>query len=148
MKKRRLARKLALQALYGLEISDNDLNEGLEWIKREANGEKQVLEFSLDLARKTHTQKKDLDHDISSVVKNWDLDRVALIDRIILRLALCEFLYFETIPPKVTINEAIDLAKEYSTEQSGRFVNGILDALYRKCLQEKRIKKTGRGLIA
>ncbi|MCD6116325.1 transcription antitermination factor NusB [bacterium] len=148
MKKRRLARKLALQALYGLDISGNNLDDALEWVKRESTGEGQIMEFGLDLVKKTYSEKENLDHDISSVVKNWDLNRVALIDRIVLRLALCEFLFFETIPPKVTINEAIDLAKEYSTEQSGRFVNGILDALYRKCSEEKRIKKKGRGLIA
>ncbi|RKY82708.1 transcription antitermination factor NusB [candidate division KSB1 bacterium] len=146
MKKRRLARKLALQALYGLEISGNNVDSALKWVEQESQGVEQVYLFSGDLVKKTFTGREDLDKEISTVVKNWDLERVALIDRIVLRLALCEFLYFETIPPKVTINEAIDLAKEFSTEQSGRFVNGILDALYKKCLNQGRIKKSGRGL--
>jgi len=84
---------------------------------------------------------------VTSVVENWEFGRIALIDRLILRLALCELLHFDEIPPKVTINEAIDLAKKYSTSQSGRFVNGILDSLYQKYKSENRIKKRGRGLI-
>jgi len=147
MKKRRLARKLALQALYGLELSENDIQQALVWIEQEAGGEKEVMSFSAALTRHTFTKRENLDEDIRKVVKNWDLERVALLDRLVLRLALVEFLFFDTIPPKVTINEAIDLAKEFSTEQSGRFVNGILDALYRKCLKEKRINKSGRGLL-
>ncbi|HET56271.1 MAG TPA: N utilization substance protein B, partial [Ignavibacteria bacterium] len=74
-------------------------------------------------------------------------ERIALLDRLILRLALCELLFFEEIPPKVTINEAIDLAKKFSTEDSGRFVNGILDAVLRKLKQENRLAKHGRGLL-
>jgi N utilization substance protein B len=67
---------------------------------------------------------------------------------VILRLALVEFLYFTEIPPEVSINEAIELAKKYSTAASGKFVNGLLDALFKKLSAEKRIKKTGRGLIS
>jgi N utilization substance protein B len=65
-------------------------------------------------------------------LKNWDADRIAQLDMIIMRLGLCELLYFETIPAKVTINEYIDLAKEYSTPQSGQFVNGILDSIHKE----------------
>ena len=70
-----------------------------------------------------------------------------MIDKLILRQALCELLYFKEIPPKVTINEAIDLAKKYSTTESGRFVNGILDAIYKTLKIHNQILKQGRGLI-
>ena len=85
--------------------------------------------------------------EVSKMVKNWDFKRVALVDRLVIRMAFCELLYFDEIPPKVTINEAIELAKTFSTEQSGRFVNGILDSLYKKFKTDKKIVKTGRGLI-
>lgn len=74
-------------------------------------------------------------------LKNWDPDRIALLDMILLKMGVAEFLYFETIPPKVTINEYIDLAKEYSTPQSGQFVNGILDNIHKELVQEGKMTK-------
>lgn len=74
-------------------------------------------------------------------LKNWDAERIAVLDMILLQMGVCELLYFETIPPKVTINEYIDIAKEYSTEQSGHFVNGILDAVHKELLREDKIHK-------
>ena len=78
---------------------------------------------------------------IKPKLKNWDADRVAMLDMILMQMGVAEFLYFETIPPKVTINEYIDLAKEYSTQQSGQFVNGILDSIHKELLAEKKIHK-------
>ena len=78
---------------------------------------------------------------IKPKLKNWDSDRIAALDMILMQMGLCEFLYFETIPPKVTINEYIDLAKEYSTPQSGHFVNGILDNIHKELLTENKIHK-------
>jgi N utilization substance protein B len=74
-------------------------------------------------------------------LKNWDADRIATLDMILMQMGVCEFLYFETIPPKVTINEYIDLAKEYSTAQSGQFVNGILDNIHKELVQEDKMHK-------
>lgn len=80
---------------------------------------------------------------IKPKLKNWDADRIASLDLIILQMGVCEFLYFETIPTKVTINEYIDLAKDYSTTQSGQFVNGLLDNLHKELTnQNKIVKKT------
>ena len=80
---------------------------------------------------------------IKPKLKNWDADRIASLDLIILQMGVCEFLYFETIPTKVTINEYIDLAKDYSTTQSGQFVNGLLDNLHKELtIQNKIVKKT------
>ncbi|MBA2248875.1 MAG: transcription antitermination factor NusB [Chitinophagaceae bacterium] len=78
---------------------------------------------------------------IKPKLKNWDADRIAALDMIFMRMGVCEFLFFETIPPKVTINEYIDLAKEYSTPQSGHFVNGILDNIHKELLAENKIHK-------
>lgn len=95
---------------------------------------KQLLTTCLD--------KKDfLMQTLSPKFKNWDVDRIAALDLIILQMGLSELLYFETIPTKVTINEYIDLAKEYSTEQSGQFVNGILDNLYKDLTAAGKINK-------
>jgi transcription antitermination protein NusB len=79
---------------------------------------------------------------IKPKLKNWDSERIALLDMILIKMGICELLYFETIPTKVTINEYIDLAKEYSTEQSGHFVNGILDNLHKELLSQNKIHKT------
>ncbi len=78
---------------------------------------------------------------IKPKLKNWDSERIAAIDMILMKMGVCELLYFETIPPKVTINEYIDLAKEYSTEQSGHFINGILDNIHKELLTENKIHK-------
>lgn len=74
-------------------------------------------------------------------LKNWDPERIALLDMILMKMGVAEFLYFETIPPKVTINEYIDLAKEYSTPQSGQFVNGILDNIHKELVQNGKMEK-------
>jgi N utilization substance protein B len=78
---------------------------------------------------------------ISSKLQNWDPERTALLDMILMRMGICEFLYFETIPPKVTINECIDLAKDYSTPQSGHFVNGILDSIHKELATQNKLHK-------
>jgi transcription antitermination protein NusB len=74
-------------------------------------------------------------------LKNWDPERIALLDMVLMKMGLAEFLYFETIPPKVTINEYIDLAKEYSTPQSGQFVNGILDNIHKELVEQGKMQK-------
>jgi N utilization substance protein B len=103
------------------------------------SGEKQ--EFAKNLLQ-TVIDKKDVSLElIKPKLKNWDADRIATLDLIILQMGVCEFLFFETIPPKVTINEYIDLAKEYSTVQSGQFVNGLLDSIHKELTAEKKIIK-------
>ncbi|MBS1949072.1 MAG: transcription antitermination factor NusB [Bacteroidetes bacterium] len=78
---------------------------------------------------------------IKPKLKNWDAERIATLDMILMQMGVCEFLFFETIPPKVTINEYIDIAKEYSTEQSGHFVNGILDNIHKDLVKENKMHK-------
>lgn len=97
--------------------------------------------FAKDLL-KTVLEKKDyLESLIIPKLKNWDPERIALLDMILMKMGVAEFLYFETIPPKVTINEYIDLAKEYSTAQSGQFVNGILDNIHKELVQQGKMHK-------
>ena len=99
------------------------------------------MDFAITL-QKTVIEKKEFCLDmIRPKLKNWEADRIAALDMIIIRMGICEFLYFETIPPKVTINEYIDLAKDYSTPQSGNFVNGILDNIHKELLAENKIIK-------
>jgi len=78
---------------------------------------------------------------IKPKLKNWDPERIAALDMILMEMGVCEFLFFETIPPKVTINEYIDLAKEYSTQLSGQFVNGILDNIHKDLVRENKMHK-------
>jgi N utilization substance protein B len=90
------------------------------------------------------TTKEKSDHALELIkpkLKNWDSERIAMLDMILMQMGVCEFLYFETIPPKVTINEYIDIAKEYSTQQSGQFVNGILDSIHKELLAQNKIHK-------
>jgi len=98
-------------------------------------------DFARNLLR-TAIEKKDYCAElIKPKLKNWDADRIAQLDMILMRMGICELLYFETIPTKVTINEYIDLAKEYSTAQSGQFVNGILDNIHKELTTEGKITK-------
>lgn len=97
--------------------------------------------FASDLLRTVIEKKEHLQELIVPKLKNWDPERIALLDMILMKMGVAEFLYFETIPPKVTINEYIDLAKDYSTAQSGQFVNGILDSIHKDLVQDGKMKK-------
>jgi N utilization substance protein B len=103
--------------------------------------------FALDLFRKAITNSDRFSELISVKVNNWEIERVAQMDLILMQMALTELVEMPTVPVKVSMNEYIDLAKYYSTERSKKFVNGILDNLVSELLKEGTIKKTGRGLI-
>ena len=104
-------------------------------------------DFVKDLFRKTILNEKELAKEYDDKTPNWDSDRIAEIDTIILKMAICEFLKFPSIPVKVTLNEYLEVAKEYSTPKSSIFINGILDNLVKELLTSNRIVKVGRGLI-
>src|SRR5688500_2965483 len=90
----------------------------------------------------TTLEKKELTMEyIKPKLKNWEAERIAVLDMLLMRMGVCEFLFFETIPPKVTINEYIDLAKEYSTQQSGQFINGILDNIHKELVKDDKMHK-------
>ena len=102
---------------------------------------KEKWDFAKDLLNSVLDKKEYCLEMIKPKLKNWDAERIAALDMILMQMGVCELLYFETIPPKVTINEYIDLAKEYSTPQSGHFVNGILDNIHKELLSENKINK-------
>lgn len=104
-------------------------------------------DFVKDLFRKTILNEKELAKEYDDKTPNWDSDRIAEIDTIILKMAICEFLKFPSIPVKVTLNEYLEVAKEYSTPKSSIFINGILDNLVKELQTSKRILKVGRGLM-
>lgn len=99
-------------------------------------------QFAKELLQTVVDKNEYLQELIVPKLKNWDPERIALLDMILMKMGVSEFLYFETIPPKVTINEYIDLAKEYSTQQSGQFVNGILDNIHKELVQQGKMQKT------
>ena len=145
---RRLVRETVLQSIYAHLQSQDTVQHVTDTIIKEAVGkEKEARRFAERLFFLTLEHGEELDEMISAHIKNWEIQRLAMIDRIVLKMALCEFLYFDEIPTKVTINEAIEIVKRYSTAKSGRFVNGILDASLEELQKEGKIKKTGRGLI-
>lgn len=148
MVQRREGRELVVQALYAIEISKNDEQQVLSsLIKPKFKDEKKNYEFTKSLFLETHRHQPQLDEIIEKHIKNWKIERLAILDKIILRAALSEFLFFEEIPTKVTINEAIEIAKNFSTEKSGNFINGILDASLNDLKKSGKIDKRGRGLI-
>ena len=105
------------------------------------------INFTKTLFRKAVLNSTEHREIIKNHLRNWDLDRVAFIDVLIMEMAICEFLYFPSVPTKVSMNEYIDLAKYYSTPKSQTFINGVLDKIYNSLKKEGKILKTGRGLI-
>lgn len=112
-----------------------------------APSDETVRDFGEQLLRKTCQEDVTLLGMIDPMLKNWDSDRVAILDMVMLKMALCELLYFPTIPVKVTLNEFVEISKLYSTDKSKEFINGILDRLMKKLTKEGKINKEGRGLM-
>ena len=143
---RRVARELALRALYAQEMSGNPIQGIVLEMIDSSREEDKDKEFARELFVHSAQKKKDLDSFIIKRTKNWDFERIAIIDKLVMRLAICEFLHFEDIPPKVSIDEAIEIVKKYSTENSGQFINGILDGVLQDLKNADLLKKKGRGL--
>jgi N utilization substance protein B len=118
-----------------------------EFYKEFEPSDETVREFGELLLIRTAQEDVALLEHIEPTLKNWDADRVAILDMIMLKMALCELLYFPTIPTKVTLNEFVEISKIYSTDKSKDFINGILDRLMKKLMKEEKIVKEGRGLI-
>lgn len=130
MRKRTRSREIVLQALYQLEIRGSEFLDEVESFCREQGEESEISDFALILVKGCIREMKEIDKKIMNISANWELHRMPVVDRNILRQACYELFYMKDIPPKVSINEAIDLAKKYSTEKSGFFVNGVLDKIY------------------
>ncbi len=139
------ARETALQILYALEISGNSMSTVLRDLLPKCDGPPQALEFCKKIVTLTFNSRQELDGYIRKYSANWKYERIALLDLIILRAAICELLHFYDVPPKVSIDEALELAKKFSTYKSSGFINGILDAVLFELQQANLLIKTGRG---
>lgn len=129
MGKRRRSREFALHVLYQLEISKEDLSRILAKQREYFSPGDEGDAFAERVIRGVQNHGQQIDQLLHQYSENWRLDRMTVIDRNILRMAVFELLYCEDIPPKVTLNEAVELGKKYGSEESGRFINGILDRI-------------------
>ncbi len=130
MRNRTIARELALQALYQLDQRGDEIFDEIDNFCKKSTENPDVYQFAIALTNGCRSHLQEIDEKISGVTEHWELRRMAIIDKNILRLGVYELLYRNDIPPKVSINEAIELAKKFSTKNSGTFVNGILDKIY------------------
>ena len=133
---KRKSRIIALQALYAYQISETTIDVLLEHIKSNQESE-EIISYAKSLSMLTINNLDDIDFYIADNAHNWEFDRISLIDKLVLRLSLAEMMYEDSVPPKVSIVEGVEIAKEFGTESSGGFVNGILDSVYNKLLDDK-----------
>ena len=122
------------------EINELDADVPIDWTLDE-------IEFGRSLAMRTIDSLKETNALIVKFAQNWKIERIAPIDRVLMRMSITELLLFSEIPPKVSINESIEIAKRYSTPKSGNFINGVLDSVHEELKKEDRMNKSGRGLI-
>jgi N utilization substance protein B len=144
---RRYARERVMQTLYAVEMTGGDF----PFLRRQIIDSDEKLDetnkkFAVDLAVRAHDSEEECNEILKKRSEHWDISRMAAIDRAILHMAITELKYFSDVPPKVTIDEAIEIAKRFSTAESGKFINGILDAVLTDLKQEHAIHKRGRGL--
>ena len=131
-KSRRAAREIALNVLYQVDIANIPPDEALQTALEHAGVEDVAFEFAQQLVQGVLEHIGEIDAKLKDLSIGWDLQRHPAVDRNILRMAMYEILYLDHIPPSVSINEAVELAKIYSTDESGRFINGVLGALVRQ----------------
>ena len=129
MATRRDAREWAVQMLFRLEMNPCDNEKLFDEFFEERESDKKSRSFAEGLITGVRDNRKKIDATIVKYAKNWDLDRMAITDRNVIRIALYELMYCEDVPPPVVINEAVDIAKYFNKTESGRFVNGILDSI-------------------
>jgi len=132
MGKRRSSRELALKFLYQFELNKGDLGEQMKLFIKQNSSQEDVKIFMKDLVVSLLDKIEEIDEVIQKFSDHWVIERMTVIDRNILRLGTCELLFDFSTPPKVVINEAIDIAKKYGNEDSPEFINGILDKVYKE----------------
>jgi len=143
---RRIAREKVLQVIYAYDMNEG----GLDFLTMTVLADfesKEDKNFAKELITKIVANRSEINEVLTQKVDNWELDRVAMVDKILLQIGIAEIMYFADIPPKVSINEVIEISKEFSTASSGKFINGILDAILIDLKKASRLNKTGRGLI-
>lgn len=131
MRKRTQARECALQILYQREMNIDDTPQEIlaEYWRQNPEFDEEVKTFASRIFLGTVENLEDIDAVLEKAADNWDLSRMALVDKNIMRFGIYELLFCDDIPPKVTINEAVNVAKKFSQEESGKFVNGVLDKI-------------------
>lgn len=137
MKERRKARYLALRALYTREITGESLDSLIDSLAGELTGSGGLPPFTVELLRQVEGEGERIDGLIQGYANRWSIERMPAIDRSLLRMGIAEILYREDIPPSVTVNECVELAKRFSTEESGKFINGVLGHLIRDLESEQ-----------
>jgi transcription antitermination protein NusB len=149
--RRRLARELALQSLYTMEMNEVPSREAIEHVVEEARTEDEAQltqekdqispQYVMELVEGTLQHKQQIDTLLADYLKGWQMDRLSRVDKEILRLATYEMVYREDVPSKVVVNEAIEMAKNFGTEESGKFVNGVLGKMIKDLdsLREKSV---------
>ena len=143
MGKRRSSRELALKFLYQSELNAGNIDEQMKLFLERNSSQGEVEAFMKELVISILKQMKEIDKIIQKFSDNWMLDRMTVIDRNILRMGTCELLFNFSTPPKVAINEAVDIAKKYGNEDSPEFINGILDKIYKEIGQKGPLPFTG-----
>ena len=144
MGKRRQARVLTVQVLFHLEFSPGDPDEGFKLISENFDSPLEIRNFSRRLVLGIWENREAIDKLIAQSSKNWRVERMSLADRNILRVGVYEMLYMMDIPPKVSIDEAVELGKKFGTEESGAFINGILDSIYNKLKQDGTLSEANQ----
>ena len=137
MGKRRRARELALQVLFHLEYNPGDPEASFDRVCSCFSPPKETRPFAKQLVQGVSANRDDLDKLIAKSSKNWRVERMSRVDRNVLRMAVFEVAYMKEIPPKVSIDEAVELGKRFGTEESGAFINGILDHIYNSFFPER-----------
>jgi len=146
--RRRLARERIMQMLYAHGVNGRDIDElFFEMVYKDLEQDEAALEFARQLTRELSTHEAETNALITERLKHWDFNRVAMIDRLLIQIGITELRYFPEIPPKATINELIEIAKDYSTDESGKFINGILHTVMTDLTERGELNKTGRGLL-
>ncbi|ACF13026.1 NusB antitermination factor [Chloroherpeton thalassium ATCC 35110] len=145
---RRQIRELAMQVLYAYEVRKEKVDKVAKGIiPEDVVADIKAKDFIFKIINSVIQNIQDIDTHIAKHADNWELNRMAIIDKNLMRIAIAEMLYLDDVPPKVSINEAIEIAKRYSTDKSSKFVNGILDATYNEVKSKGVLHKSGRGLV-
>ena len=138
MSSRRRSREMAVQVLYQVDMAQSDISEALRVFCDHFEAPESIRDFAIELANGAHGHQEEIDSLIKQFSEHWRLERMPIVDRNVLRLAIFELLYRPDIPAKVSINEAVDLGKRYGSSESGAFINGILDKI-RMHLEEESL---------
>lgn len=146
MRSRRSLRIKVMEVLYAYEIGGDPIDKIKKDLLSNINSAEDY-NFVVRLINEIVLNRPRIEEMIKDRLTNWEYDKISVIDKILLEIGTAELLFFPEIPPKVTINEAIEIAKVYSTAQSSKFVNGILDAILNELKSSGQLIKTGRGLV-